>query len=92
MKYTLDSLAEIIAQVVDFSIGDFGFEQELPEYHPLHLGFVVACFLAQHTKEGHHGVDTETGMVLLQTEDRTLDYPARVNLARKAIAEFGGVK
>lgn len=88
MKYANDSLAEVIAQTVHFGRDDYKGET-LPESVAFSLAYLVSCFAAQHTVEGRHGVDTETGLAGLAVE-REMPYPERVELARAFVKDLGG--
>ena len=88
MKYTVDTLAEVIAQVVHFSMDDFSgsSDNEYPEQVAWNVSYQVACFLAQHTLHGGNGVETDVAMDLLQV-GKFMPYIERVELARKAILQ-----
>lgn len=94
MPYTLDSLAEIIAQIVDFSWDDYNPiipENVYPDNVGWNIAYVCACFLAQHTVEGHNGVDTEYAYNGLSV-DSFMSYKERLKLAKKIINQMGGPK
>ena len=88
MKYSIASLAEILAQIVQFSRDNFtGVDSIYPEDVKYDCGYICACFLAQHTPNGNQGVETEAAIKLLKIDD-ALSYSDRLKLARKAIKEF----
>lgn len=92
--YTLSSPAEIMAQIVQFSYSDYYdgvHKTTLPYEVRWNVAFIIACFLAQHTVQGGDGVDPEIGYDGMQV-DVHLSYGERVDLAKKLIEDFGGVK
>lgn len=93
IQYGVSTLGEIVAQIVHFAHDDYSGEDSvvLPKDIQWSTAYVVACFLAQHTVNGHNGVDTAWVHTSLYIDVR-LSYPARVIHANKLITELGGSK
>lgn len=91
--YKLDSLAEIMAQVVKFGLDEFdgGEFCIVPEAVTNTIAYTVACFAAQHTKGGDRGIETSEAYLALQV-NVPMPYAKRVILARAFINELGGEK
>lgn len=89
--YAFGTLADTLAQLVQFAWDDFGPDGVLPEGSQWTVAYQVACFTAQHTAQGGDGVETETGLTGLRVDER-MAYPARLALARAHVAAFGGAK
>lgn len=90
-KYPLAGLATIIAQIVHFSRDDYTGSPTMPASISQdvlwNIAYVVACFLAQHTRKGDVGVDTETAYVGMEvTAD--MPYSARLALAERLVREW----
>lgn len=88
--YTLNSLAEIIAQIITFAYSDYyqgDGASELPEDIQWHISYIVACFLAQHTPKGDDGCCTETAMDVMQV-CTYMTYNERLELAKVVVEKF----
>jgi hypothetical protein len=92
MKYSLKTLAAILAQIVQFSRDDYFNGKDAPDY-PQDIGWNVAyiccCFIAQHTEQGSEGVDTEVAYVGLKVMEH-MSYEDRLKLAEQLVSEWGG--
>lgn len=89
-NYNLDTLAEILAQIVHFARDDYQ-QGVMPDESAWNAAYIAACFTAQHTLGGEEGVDTEHAYKALQvTED--VPYAARVGLAKAFILLYDGEK
>ena len=90
MSYSIGTLAEILAQIAHFSTDDS--EEDGPvSAIAYNTAMICACFLAQHTDDGIDGVEIETAFDLLRCNE-AMPYEERLELAKKAVAEFGGEK
>lgn len=85
------TLPHVIAQCVHFAWNDYANDGPLPEDVVWTVSYQVACYLAQHTPEGEHGVDTETGLRSLKV-DEDMPYAERLALAEQVVADHGGAK
>ena len=83
--YKLDSLAAIMAQVVHFAWDDYGPYDELPEPNLRTVAYQIACFAAQHTTEGQHGVESEEALLGLRIREN-ISYEDRLAAATKFVA------
>lgn len=86
----IQPLAEVLAQIAQFSISDYD-PIPVPDEVQRNCAYVCACFLAQHTKDGVEGVETDVAMDLLKI-GQSMSYGNRVLHAKRAIEEFGGIK
>lgn len=90
--YTLETLAETLAQIVHFAHDDYSEESGsvvLPEPARWTVAYIVACFTAQHTINGDNGVGTEEGLKGLCVDQR-MTYAQRLEKAREHVATWGG--
>lgn len=86
-----DSLAQIMAQVVEFGREDYkGSTSVIPDNIEWNIAYQAACFLAQYTVGGDDGVDTEVAYYGLEV-NKDMPYEDRLKLAYKLIEEWGGV-
>lgn len=83
-------LADVIAQVVQFCVGDFD-DAEIPESAAYNIGYMASCFLAQHTVNGKFGVATEEAMEGMKVTV-VMPYEERLKLAKAMIADLGGIR
>ena len=89
--YPLDGLAAIIAQVVHFARDDYTGSPSMPATIPenvlWNISYVVACFLAQHTRFGEAGVEAESAYVGMEVAT-DMTYTARLRLAERLVREW----
>lgn len=94
MTYTNGSLAEILAQIVQFSQNLYQPIQSdtvYPEDVAENCAYTCACFIAQHTQHGNEGVELEVAYRGLKVNE-WLSYSERVLLAQDIIRKYGGEK
>ena len=90
MKYTLNSLAEIVAQIVQFSMDNYGGEDSIyPEDVKDNCAYITSCFVYQHTT-ADAGIAADEAATALKIGE-FIPYADRVELARKWIAEHSVV-
>ena len=91
VQYGVSTLGEIVAQIVHFAHDDYSGEDSviLPLDMQWSIAYVAACFLAQHTVDGHNGVETDWVHTCLRLNTR-LSYSARLAHANKLVTELGG--
>lgn len=83
-KYSLSSLADVLAQLVHFVWDDYGPDDDPPELVQWAAAYQVACFAAQHTPQGKHGVETEEGLLGLKVKER-MSYVDRLAVAKEFV-------
>jgi len=82
------ALAIVIAQVVHFTLDDYA-GNPIPEAVEWNAAYISACFIAQHTVDGHEGVETEGPWKALQTM-KHIPFSERLALAERLVEEWGG--
>lgn len=88
------SLAQIIAQICEYMHDDYRDNPDsvLDENIIWNTAYICSCFIAQHTVDGHAGVNTDhtlNGLKIAQD----IDYWERLDLVNQYIAlYYGGVK
>jgi hypothetical protein len=90
MNYKIDTLADIIAQLVQFARDDYQ-NGVFPEAVADNCAYVVACFVAQHTADGDAGVESREAFDALAV-DRDMPFSERAALAHSFITSYGGEK
>lgn len=91
-KIPKGSLAPLLAQIIHFSRDDYSFgevDDDCPEDVVRNASYICACFLAQHTRLGDEGVDTECPYVSLRA-GISMPFDERLRLAEKLVKSFGG--
>lgn len=88
MHYS-NTLPGILAQLVHFAHDDYLPEGRMPPDVGWSIAYVAACFLAQHTKLGDGGVDTEVTHTGLQVGHQ-MSYTERLALAEELVREWEG--
>ncbi len=88
MKLTNDSLAEILTRIVRFSMDNYGGEgDEYPEDVMYDCAYICACFVAQHTRYGLNGVESEEAIRYLKIGTFLMD-DERLKLAEEFIKAY----
>ena len=88
---TAKQLAKVLADIVQYSRNDY-FDGKSEDSYPedtvgWNCAYVCACFLANNTKYGNNGVDTEFPFTQLQI-DKSMSYESRLALAEDAVKFF----
>lgn len=85
------TLAYILANIVQYSRDDYfnGKETTYPADIGWNAAYICACFLANHTRDGESGVDTEVPHVGLKIMEE-MSFDDRLKLAQALIKEWGG--
>lgn len=83
-------LPEVLAQIVHFSRNDY-ISGMYPEDVGWNAAYTCACFLAQHTRFGVEGCDTE-GVYEGLNVMAEMPFDTRLAIARELVDAWNGVK
>ena len=91
MTFNNETLALVLANLVHFAWDDYRPVGSPSEDVQRIIGYQCACFVAQYTVDGEDGVETDVGMDMMKV-DTYMDKSSRVQLARRFVKAFGGIK